>query len=77
MGNITLSVPDEVQKEMRRFSEVKWSEVARKAILERLEAMQLAEKLAQKSKLSDKDVQDFSKKINAFATRRFIDANSD
>ena len=37
MGNITLSIPDEIHKDMRNFSEVKWSEVARKAIIEKLE----------------------------------------
>ena len=32
MGNITLALPDEVQKEMKHFSEVRWSEVARKPL---------------------------------------------
>ncbi len=75
MGNMTLSIPDEVQKEMKHFSEIKWSEVARKAIQERLETLQLAEKLAKKSKLSAKDVEDFSRKITASATKRFLDAH--
>ena len=76
MGNMTLSIPDEVQKEMKQFSEIKWSEVARKAIQERLETLQLAEKLAKKSKLSAKDVEDFSRRITASATKRFLDARN-
>ena len=76
MGNMTLSIPDEVQKEMKQFSEVKWSEVARKAIQERLEILRLAEKLVKKSKLSAKDVEDFSRKITASATKRFLNARS-
>ena len=32
MGNMTLSIPDDMQKEMKSFSEVKWSEIARRAI---------------------------------------------
>ena len=76
MGNMTLSIPDEVQKEMKQFSEVKWSEVARKAIKERLETLQLAEKLVKKSKLSEKDVENFSKKITASATKRFLNVRS-
>ncbi len=76
MGNMTLSIPDEVQKEMKQFSEVKWSEVARKAIKERLETLQLAERLSKKSKLSEKDIKEFSKKINASATKRFLNARS-
>lgn len=73
---MTLSIPDEIQKEMKQFSEIKWSEVARKAIQERLETLQLAEKLVRKSKLSAKDVEDFSRKITASATKRFLDARS-
>ena len=69
MGNITLSIPHEVHEEMRHFSEIKWSEVARKAIVERLEKLKLAEKLANKSKLTKKDVEEFSKKIKANAMR--------
>ena len=76
MGNMTLSIPDEVQKEMKHFSEVKWSEVARKAIQDRLETLQLAERLAKKSKLSAKDVKEFSRKITSSATKRFLDARS-
>ena len=72
MGNITLSVPDDIFKQMKHFSEVKWSEVARKAILERLELLQLAEKLAQKSELTEDDVKEFNKKIKKSATKRFL-----
>ena len=72
MANITLSVPENIHKQMRHFSEVKWSEVARKAIIERLEILVLAEKLAQKSKLTEKDVEKFSKKIKSSASKRFL-----
>ena len=76
MGNITLSMPEEIHNEMKQFSEVKWSEVARKAIVEKLETLQLAEKLAKKSKLTAKDVEDFSKKIKSSATRRYLDEHN-
>ena len=72
MGNITLSVPENIHKQMKHFSEVKWSEVARKAIIERLEILQLAEKLAQKSKLSKKDVENFDKKIKSLPAKKFL-----
>ena len=72
MANITLSVPDNVRKEMKEFSEIKWSEVARKAIISKLETLKLAEKLAKKSKLTERDVKEFSNKIKVLATNRFI-----
>ena len=72
MGNITLSIPDKVHKEMKHFSEVRWSEVARKAIIDKLETLHLAESLAKKSKLSEKDVKEFSNKMKSLATKRFL-----
>ncbi|MBI4980714.1 hypothetical protein HZC30_04125 [Candidatus Woesearchaeota archaeon] len=72
MGNLTLAVPEKVHQEMRHFPEVKWSEVARRAIIDRLETLRLAESLAQKSKLTEKDVQEFGKKIKSLATKRFL-----
>jgi len=72
MGNITLSIPEPIHKEMKLFSEVKWSEVARKAIVQKLETLHLAEKLAKKSKLSEQDVKEFSNKVKSLATKRFM-----
>jgi len=72
MSNITLAIPEEVHEEMKHFSEVKWSEVARKAILEKLQMLNLAESLAKKSKLTKKDVTEFSAKIKAAATKKFL-----
>ena len=37
MTNITLSVPEEVYRRMKRRRDVKWSEIARRAIVEKLE----------------------------------------
>jgi hypothetical protein len=76
MGNITLSVPKDLHTEMRQFSEVRWSEVARRAIKQKIETLKLAEKIAKKSALTKKDVSEFSKKINASASERFLDENS-
>ncbi len=72
MTNMTLSMPDQISKEMKLFSEVKWSEVARKAIIQKLETLKLAEKLASKSELTQKDVEEFSKKIKSSAAKRFL-----
>lgn len=72
MGNITLAIPDDVHMEMKHFSEVRWSEVARKAIVSKLETLRLAEKLAKKSRLTEKDIKKFSKKIKSLAAKRFL-----
>jgi hypothetical protein len=71
LANMTLSVPDELHKKMKSYSEIKWSEVARKAIQEKLAALELADSLASKSKLTQEDINEFGKKINRIAARRF------
>lgn len=72
MGNITLSIPNEMHGDMRLFPEVRWSEVARRAIAEKLETLKLANQLAKKSKLTKEDVRKLSKKINSLASKQFL-----
>lgn len=76
MANMTLSIPDEIQKEMKQFSDVRWSEVARRAIVEKVESLRLAERLAQKSKLTIEDVDEFSRKIKSLAAQRLAGAHN-
>ncbi|AEH25461.1 hypothetical protein [Pyrococcus yayanosii] len=40
MPNITLSIPEDVYERMKRYKEIKWSEVARRAIVEYLEMLE-------------------------------------
>lgn len=68
--NITLSISDEVYEKMKEFTEIKWSEVARRAIEDRVEALNDLNEIAAKSKLSEKDVQEISKKIKKGIARR-------
>ena len=37
MAHITLSIPDELYEEMKKHKEIKWSEIARRGIIEELE----------------------------------------
>jgi len=40
MPNITLSIPEDVYRRMKKYGEVRWSEVARKAIMEYLRRLE-------------------------------------
>jgi hypothetical protein len=73
MANITLSIPDDVHTEMKRFSEVRWSEVARKAIIDKVQMLKMTEKIASKTKLTQKDIDEVSQKIKAAVTKRLMD----
>ena len=63
MGNLTLALPDELQQRMKQHSEIRWSEVVRKSISQKLDLLEAMNKIAQKSKLTKKDVDELSRKI--------------
>jgi len=45
MANMTLSIPDDIKDRMRKYPEVKWSEVVRRAIIDYLERLSTGEEL--------------------------------
>lgn len=64
MTNVTLAVPEELHQIMRKHTEIKWSEVARKALWEKARKLELMDKLLSKSKLTEKDALEIGKKVN-------------
>ncbi len=44
--NVTLSLPDDTYEKMKVHSDIRWSEVARRAIEERIEGLDRVERLA-------------------------------
>lgn len=71
MANMTLAIPDELHKKMKQMNEIRWSEIARRAIEERINDLEVMNKIASKSKLTKKDVDEISKKIKRSATLKF------
>jgi len=71
MVNMTLSIPEELHEKMKSFSEIKWSEIARCAIAERINDLEVMNKIASKSKLTKKDVDEISKKIKRRMAKKF------
>jgi len=70
MGNVTLMLPDELQKKMKNHSEIRWSEVIRRSIQKKIEDLELLNKITAKSKLTSKDVLEISKKIDASVAKK-------
>ena len=63
MTNITLAIPPELHEKMKLHSEIRWSEVVRKSISRKVEILEAMNKIASKSKLTQKDVDEISHKI--------------
>ncbi|MBI4152987.1 hypothetical protein HY497_00555 [Candidatus Woesearchaeota archaeon] len=70
MGNITLALPDELQLRMKKHSEIRWSEVVRSSISQKIEMLEMMDRIAQKSKLTKKDVDEIAGKVDSTVARK-------
>ena len=70
---MTLSIPKELHEKMKGMSEIRWSEIARRAIEERINDLETMNRIASKSKLTKKDVEEISKKIKSGMTKKFYE----
>ena len=64
MSNITLAIPEDLHVRMKKHSEIRWSEVIRKTIAQKVEMLEVMDKISKKSKLTEKDVEEIAHKIN-------------
>lgn len=71
MVNVTFAVPEELHEIMRRHPEIKWSEIARKAMWEYAQKLELMEKIVSESRLSEKDVLELDKKVKAEMSEKY------
>ncbi len=71
MVSITLAVPPDLKAEMDNHPELNWSEVARRAIKDKLEILKKMDKLLEKSKLTEKDAIELGRKVNKGLAKRY------
>ncbi len=71
MVNITLSIPKELHTLIKKHNEIKWSEIARRALWEQAKKLQLMDELVKKSKFSKKDVEVLDKEIKEALLKRY------
>ena len=70
MTNMTLAIPEDLHNIMRRHKEIKWSEVAREALRGQAQKIEIMDKILSKSKISEKDALEISRKVNAEIAKR-------
>jgi len=70
MPNVTLAIPNTLHKKMKKHTEIRWSEVVRKTIADKVKTLELMDKLAAKSTLTEKDVDEIAHKINRGVARK-------
>lgn len=71
MPNITLSLPNELHKFIKKHNEINWSEIARRALSVQAKKIQLMEKLVENSNFTEKDIEELDKKIKEGLLKRF------
>ena len=71
MANITLTIPNVLHEKIRNHSEIRWSEVIRQLLQKKIEQLELMNQIVNKSKLTQKDVDEISEKIDSKVAKRF------
>ncbi len=65
MPTITLSIPEDIKKDMDESKDINWSAVAREAIKTKIAQLRILKSITAKSKLTEKDALELGRKINA------------
>lgn len=64
MTNITLAIPEDIKKEMEKFPEINWSEIARASIIKRISFLKEMNKLLKNSEMTEEDAITLGRKVN-------------
>ena len=76
MVNLTLSIPDDLKKEMDDLPEINWSEVARGAIKKRIDIFKRLREFTKDSEITEEDAIKFGRLINKCLAKRWNDETS-
>ena len=76
MPNMTLAISADLKEKMDHFKEINWSEVARQAIREKTFLLEKMNQLFSKSKVTEADVEKYSRKIKKNVWKKYKAAHS-
>ena len=70
MPNMTLALPEELHRELRRHKEIRWAEVARKAFIKEINRLHVYDRLLAGSKLTEGDAVGIGRDIRRRSRRK-------
>jgi hypothetical protein len=73
MPNMTLSIPEDIYHIVKSHKEIRWSEIARKAISEYAKKLALMETILGDSELTEKDVMKLDKKLKKGIHKHYME----
>jgi len=71
LTNITLSIPPELKKEMEKFPEINWSEVARNSIKQKIVELNFLNGLAMDSEITPEEALKMGQEVNLLLAKRY------
>ena len=63
MVSMTLSIPKDLHMLIKKHNEIRWSEIARRAMWDYANKLEILDNIAQKSELTEEDVMELDKKV--------------
>jgi len=70
MPNMTLSIDEELHDSIKSHPEIKWSAIARKAMKEYAHRLKVLDRIASKSRLTEKDVEELDMALKRTVAKR-------
>jgi len=71
MTNLTLSIPEELKKEMEKFSEINWSEVARDSIKKKIAQLSFLKGFRIDSHITPDEALKLGQEVNQLLVKRY------
>jgi len=71
MVNMTIAIPGDLHEKMKKHTEIKWSEIARRAIREYIEELDKLDKLTANSKLDEGDIDELDHEIKKKMSKHY------
>ncbi|NVM46674.1 MAG: hypothetical protein HWN79_17345 [Candidatus Lokiarchaeota archaeon] len=71
MANITLSIPEDLKREMEKFPEINWSEVARDSIKRKIAQLTFLKGFKMESDISVDDALKLGQEVNQLLVKRY------
>ncbi|GAH36070.1 unnamed protein product [marine sediment metagenome] len=71
MANITLSIPEDLKKEMEKFPEINWSEVARDSIKKKIAQLSFLKGFRMDSDITVDEALKLGQEVNQLLVKRY------
>jgi len=73
MVSMTLSIQEDLHALIKKHNEIRWSEIARRAMWNYAKKLEILDEIAQKSELSEEDVMELDKKVKKAIHKHYVE----